>query len=338
MLADAGGNTAMEMKMGYAMAAETPGGVEVIRRIEIGDITPAAGEVVIEHEAIGVNFIDIYIRTGAYPWPVDKDLVLGSEGAGIVTAVGAGVTHLAVGDRVAYTLPNGAYATHRAINAGMVVRLPDTIASDIAAAIMLKGLTVAYLVTRSFTVGTGDTVLFHAAAGGVGLLAGQWLKSLGATTIGTAGGVEKCALARANGYDHMIDYQSQDFEEEVMRITDGAGVSVTYDSVGRDTMAKSLACTRRHGTVVHFGQSSGAYEDFQIKELAAGSLYLTRPTLFHFATERDWLESASADLFAKVAEGTLKVNINKRAPLESVAEVHTALATRQTTGCTVLTL
>ena len=324
--------------MGYAMAAATPGGTEVIRRIEIGEITPAAGEVVIAHEAIGVNFIDIYIRTGAYPWPVDKDLILGSEGAGTVTAVGAGVTHLAVGDRVGYTLPNGAYATQRAINANMVVKLPDAIAADIAAAIMLKGLTVAYLLTRSYQVKAGDTVLFHAAAGGVGLLAGQWMKALGATTIGTAGGAEKCALARANGYDHVIDYRSDDFEAEVMKITDGAGVNAVYDSVGRDTMAKSLACTRRHGTVVHFGQSSGPYDDFQIKELAAGSLYLTRPTLFHFATERDWLESASADMFAKVADGTLKVSINKRAPLEDVAAVHEALASRQTTGCTVLTV
>jgi len=324
--------------MGYAMAAEAPGGAEVIHRIEIGDIIPAAGEVVIEHEAIGVNFIDIYIRTGAYPWPVEKDLILGSEGAGIVIAVGEGVTHLSAGDRVAYTLPNGAYATHRAINANMVVRLPDAIGSDCAAAIMLKGLTVAYLTSRSYAVGKGDTVLFHAAAGGVGLLAGHWMKSLGATTIGTAGGAEKCALARANGYDHVIDYQSQDFAEEVMKLTDGAGVNVVYDSVGRDTMAKSLNCARRHGTVVNFGQSSGAYADFQIKDLAAGSLYLTRPTLFHFATERAWLESASADMFAKIADGTLNVSINKRAPLEDVASVHEALASRQTTGCTVLTV
>ena len=226
--------------MGYAMAAQAPGGAEVIRRIEIGEITPAAGEVVIEHKAIGVNFIDIYIRTGSYPWPVDRDLILGSEGAGTVTAVGEGISHLAVGDRVGYTLPNGAYATTRAINAGMVVKLPDAIASDIAAAIMLKGLTVAYLLTRSYQVKAGDTVLFHAAAGGVGLLAGQWMKALGATTIGTAGGPEKCELARANGYDHVIDYRSGDFEAEVMKITDGAGVNTVYDSVGNDTMAKSL--------------------------------------------------------------------------------------------------
>ena len=324
--------------MGYAMAAQAPGGAEVIRRIEIGEITPAAGEVVIEHKAIGVNFIDIYIRTGSYPWPVDRDLILGSEGAGTVTAVGEGVSHLAVGDRVGYTLPNGAYATTRAINAGMVVKLPDAIASDIAAAIMLKGLTVAYLLTRSYQVKAGDTVLFHAAAGGVGLLAGQWMKALGATTIGTAGGPEKCELARANGYDHVIDYRSSDFEAEVMKITDGDGVNTVYDSVGNDTMAKSLKCARRHGTVVNFGQSSGPFNDFQIKDLAVGSLYLTRPTLFHFATERNWLEAASADMFAKVTDGTLNVSINRRAALEDVASVHEALASRQTTGCTVLTV
>jgi len=220
----------------------------------------------------------------------------------------------------------------------MVVKLPDAIASDIAAAIMLKGLTVAYLLTRSYQVKAGDTVLFHAAAGGVGLLAGQWMKALGATTIGTAGGPEKCELARANGYDHVIDYRSGDFEAEVMKITDGAGVNAVYDSVGNDTMAKSLKCARRHGTVVNFGQSSGPFNDFQIKDLAAGSLYLTRPTLFHFATERDWLEAASADMFARVADGTLNVSINRRAALEDVASVHEALASRRTTGCTVLTV
>ena len=194
--------------MGYAMAARTQGGPEVIHRIEIGEITPAAGEVVIEHQAIGINFIDIYIRTGAYPWPVDGNLILGSEGAGVVTAVGEGVSHVAVGDRVGYTLPNGAYATHRAINADLVVKLPDGISSEVAAAIMLKGLTVAYLLNDSYAVKPGDTVLFHAAAGGVGLLAGQWLKSIGATAIGTAGGAEKCALAAAHGFDHIIDYLS----------------------------------------------------------------------------------------------------------------------------------
>ena len=322
--------------MGYAMAARTKGGPEVIRRIEIGEITPAAGEVVIEHQAIGINFLDIYIRTGAYPWPVESDLILGSEGAGIITAVGEGVSHVAVGDRVGYTLPNGAYATHRAINADMVVKLPDAIPSDVAASIMLKGLTVAYLVKDSYAVKAGDAVLFHAAAGGVGLLAGQWLKSLGATTIGTAGGAEKCALAAAHGYDHVIDYKSEDVAARVMEITGGAGADVAYDSVGKDTFASTLASLKRHGTAVAFGQSSGSYSDFRISDLGKGSFYLTRPTLFHFATVRSWLEPASAALFARVMDGSLKVNINQRFPLDQAAAAQEALAARQTTGCTIL--
>jgi len=324
--------------MGYAMAARAQGGPEVIRRIEIGEITPAAGEVVIEHQAIGINFLDIYIRTGAYPWPVDRDLILGSEGAGIITAVGADVTHVAVGDRVGYTLPNGAYATHRAINADMVVKLPDAIPSEVAAAIMLKGLTVAHLLHDRYAVKPGDTVLFHAAAGGVGLLAGQWLKSRGATTIGTAGGPEKCALATAHGYDHVIDYRSEDVAARVMEITGGAGADVAYDSVGKDTFASTLASLKRHGTAVAFGQSSGPYSDFRIADLGKGSFYLTRPTLFHFATVRSWLEPASEALFARVMDGSLKVNINQRFPLEQAAAAHEALAARRTTGCTILTV
>ena len=322
--------------MTYAMAAARPGGSDMIRRIEIDAPAAGAGEVVIAHEAIGINFIDIYIRTGAYPWPVDKDLILGSEGAGIITAVGEGVSHVAVGDRVGYTLPNGAYATHRAINADMVVKLPDAITSDVAAAIMLKGLTVAYLVQDSHAVQAGDTVLFHAAAGGVGLLAGQWLKSIGATAIGTAGGPDKCALAAAHGYDHVIDYKSEDVVTRVMEITGNAGVDVAYDSVGKDTFAGTLASVKRHGRIVAFGQSSGPYADFKISDLGAGSLHLTRPTLFHFATSRPWLEAASEMLFGFVGDGTLKVNINQRFPLEEAAAAHEALAARQTTGCTIL--
>ena len=324
--------------MTYAMAAARPGGSDMIRRIEIDAPAAGAGEVVIAHEAIGINFIDIYIRTGAYPWPVDKDLILGSEGAGIITAVGEGVSHVAVGDRVGYTLPNGAYATHRAINADMVVKLPEAITSDVAAAIMLKGLTVAYLVQDSHAVQAGDTVLFHAAAGGVGLLAGQWLKSLGATAIGTAGGPDKCALAAANGYDHVIDYKSEDVVTRVMEITGNAGVDLAYDSVGKDTFAGTLASVKRHGRIVAFGQSSGPYADFKIADLGAGSLHLTRPTLFHFATSRPWLEAASETLFSLVNEGTLKVNINQRFELAEAAAAHDALAARQTTGCTILTV
>jgi NADPH2:quinone reductase len=324
--------------MRYAMAAAKPGGSEVLRKIELGALTPAAGEVLIRHEAIGLNFLDIYIRRGAYPWPVESDLILGSEGAGIIEAVGSEVKGLAVGDRVGYTLANGANATHRLIDAAYVVKLPDNISAELAASIMLKGLTVAYLIHDSYAVKPGDTVLFHAAAGGVGLIAGQWLKALGATTIGTAGGPEKCALAKANGYDHVIDYKSTDFEAEVMRLTDGVGVNVTYDSVGNDTMARSLTATKRHGTIIAFGQSSGPYADFKITDLAKGSYYLSRPTLFHFAGDRAWLEAASAKLFTAVTDGTVNISINQRCALEDVAKAHDALTGRATTGCTILTV
>jgi len=322
--------------MRYAMAAKTPGGSEVLTQIELGDITAGAGEVVIEHEAIGVNFLDIYIRGGAYPWPVENNLVLGSEGAGTVIEIGAGVTNFAVGDRVAYTQPNGAYATHRAISSDLVVKLPDDIGTDIAAAIMLKGLTNAYLFKNSYEVKAGDTILFHAAAGGVGLIAGQWLKSLGARVIGTAGGPEKCALALTHGYDYVIDYKSQDFEAEVMRITNDIGVDAAYDSVGKDTMAATIRCVRRHGTIVNFGQSSGKYDDFKIGDLTIGSLKLTRPTLFHFVNDPDWLPVASAQLFDLVSKGVLKININQRFALGDLVAAHEALTGRKTTGSTIL--
>ena len=324
--------------MGYAMAAAKPGGSDVLRKIELGALTPAAGEVLIRHDAIGINFLDIYIRKGAYPWPVESDLVLGSEGAGVVEAVGSDVQGLAVGDRVGYTLANGAYATHRLIDAGYVVKLPDNISSELAASIMLKGLTVAYLTHDSFKVEAGHTVLFHAAAGGVGLIAGQWLNAIGATVIGTAGGTDKCALAKANGYHHVIDYKSADFEAEVMKLTDGKGVDVTYDSVGNDTMARSLTATRRHGTIIAFGQSSGPYLDFKITDLAKGSYKLSRPTLFHFAGERDWLEANAAKLFTAVTDGTVTISINQKFALEDVAKAHDALTGRATTGCTILTV
>ncbi|MFL2845483.1 MAG: quinone oxidoreductase family protein [Candidatus Puniceispirillaceae bacterium] len=322
--------------MRYAMAAAKPGGSEVIHKIALGDLLPRADEVLIRHEAVGINFLDIYIRNGAYPWPAESNLILGSEGAGIIEAVGSDVTSLAVGDRVGYTLANGAYATHRVIDAGYVVKLPDAIGSDLAASIMLKGLTVAYLIHDSYAVKPGDKVLFHAAAGGVGLIAGQWLKAIGATVIGTAGGAEKCALAMSNGYDHVIDYTSTDFEAEVMRLTDGQGVDVAYDSVGNDTMARTITSTKRHGTIIAFGQSSGPYVDFKITDLAKGSYYLSRPTLFHFAADRAWLETASAKLFEVVSDGTVTVSINQRFPLEDVAKAHEALTGRSTTGCTIL--
>ena len=239
---------------------------------------------------------------------------------------------------VGYTLANGAYATHRVIDAAYVVKLPDNVPSDLAASIMLKGLTVAYLIHDSYAVKPGDTVLFHAAAGGVGLIAGQWLKALGAKTIGTAGGAEKCALAKANGFDHVIDYTNTDFEAEVMRLTNGEGVNVAYDSVGKDTMARTITSTKRRGTIIAFGQSSGPYADFKITDLSKGSYYLSRPTLFHFVGDRSWLDAASVKLFKAVTDGTINVSINQRFALEDVAKAHDALTGRATTGCTILTV
>ncbi|HGG06191.1 MAG TPA: quinone oxidoreductase [Aliiroseovarius sp.] len=322
--------------MGFAIAAAQPGGPEVLHPVEVPEAAPEAGEVRVQHKAIGVNFIDIYFRSGLYPWPVERDLILGSEAAGIVTAVGAGVTGLKAGDRVAYTLPNGAYVTARNIAAKHLVLLPDTVADEMAAAAMLKGLTAHYLLHRSSQVRAGDTVLFHAAAGGVGTIAGQWLAAKGVRAIGTAGGPEKCAQARANGFSDVIDYRREDFVERVRDLTGGDGVDVVYDSVGRDTLKGSLSCLKTFGTLVNFGQSSGPVEDFSPADLAAGSFTMTRPVLFHFTAEPGWLQAASADLFALIADGALKIGINQRYALAKAADAHRALEARQTTGSTIL--
>lgn len=318
------------------IVAASPGGSNQLRSVIVDEAQPQAHEVAIRHEAIGVNFIDVYIRSGLYPWPVDQDLVLGSEAAGVVVACGDAVTHIAVGDRVAYTLPNGAYATQRVIDASHVVRLPDAVSAEVAAAVMLKGLTVSYLVNDSYCAKAGDTVLFHAAAGGVGSLAGQWLAHLGVRVIGTAGGAEKCELALKHGYSDVIDYTTEDFEHRVKELTNGEGVHAVYDSVGADTVAKSLACLKRFGTLVCFGQSSGPVTDFKISDLASNSLRLTRPTLFHFTASRDWLEQASSELFELILSGTLDVPVKQRFSLADAAQAHNALESRQTTGSTVL--
>ena len=266
---------------------------------------------------------------------MEKDLVLGSEAAGVVEAVGEGAG-LEVGDRVAYTVPNGAYATHRVIDAQHVVRIPEGIDDTTAAAAMLKGLTAYYLLHSSFPVEAGQTVLFHAAAGGVGSIAGPWLAALGVTAIGTAGGPEKCALALENGYAHTIDYRSEDFVARVRDITDGEGVDAVYDSVGKDTVAGSLQCLKRFGSLICFGQSSGPADYFKISDLAAGSFRLQRPMLFHHTASRDWLVSASAELFGLIADGTLPIPVTQTFSLEDAAGAHRALEARQTTGCTVL--
>ncbi len=320
----------------FAIHATRPGGPEVLTRAEIVPPEPGPGEVRLRHSAIGVNFIDVYFRTGLYPWPVEKDLILGSEGAGIIEAVGEGVSGFAVGDRVAYTLTNGAYATHRLVPATHLVKVPDALSDQQAAAAMLKGLTVHYLIHHSYPVSEGDTVLVHAAAGGVGLILGQWLAARGVRAIGTAGGPEKCALAAANGYAATIDYRSEDFVSRVKALTDGAGVAAVYDSVGADTVLGSLECLAPFGTLVSFGQSSGPADQFRISHLGRASLRVTRPSLFHHVARPGWLPRASAALFDMIAGGAIRLTIDREAPLAEAAEAHRALEGRQTTGSIVL--
>ncbi len=322
--------------MAYAIAATKPGGTEVLKRIDIEPPKPGPGEVMIRHTAIGVNFIDIYIRTGSYPWPVTENLILGSEGAAVVEALGEGVTGFRVGERVAYTTPNGAYATHRVVPSTILVHLPDTVSDEQAAGSMLKGLTTYYLLHDSYKVGKGDNVLFHAAAGGVGLLAGQWGNALGARMIGTAGGAAKGKLALENGYSDVIDYSTQDFVARTAALTGGKGCPVVYDSVGKDTIMGSLDCLSRFGTLVSFGASSGLPDELRIKHLARGSLKVTRPTLFHYTAMRDWLETATGAMFKAIGDGTLKINIAHTRPLAEAAGVHDDLAGRKTTGSIVL--
>jgi len=321
--------------MSYAMVVTAPGGVENFRLLERDVPQPGPGEVLLRQTAIGLNYIDVYFRTGLYPWGVPADLITGGEAAGVIEAVGPGVD-LPVGQRVAYTVRNGAYASHRVIAADDLVPIPDGISDEIAAAVMLKGLTVHYLIHHSYPAAAGDCVLVHAAAGGVGLLAGQWLKHKGVRVLGTAGTAEKCALALAHGYDAVIDYKTKDFVAETMSLTNGKGVKAVYDSVGAVTVKKSLEVLETFGTLVSFGQSSGPALDFRITDLSRGSLRLTRPTLFHHTMQPGWLPKASSELFDLVLSGKIKVEIGQRYALEDVAAAHTALEARKTTGCTVL--
>jgi NADPH2:quinone reductase len=320
----------------YSIVATQPGDISVLQKkeFEISEILP--NQVLIKNHSIGVNFIDIYFRKGLYPWPQENNLVLGSEGAGIIEAVGSDVLNLRVGDRVAYAQANNAYATHRILDANLVVRVPDAISFDQAAAAMLKGLTVRYLLKDSFEVNGHHTVLFHAAAGGVGLIAGQWMQVLGAKTIGTAGSDEKCKLAKDHGYGETINYSNEDFLKRVQEITNQLGVDVVYDSVGKDTMFNSFKALKRHGTVVSFGQSSGAYTDLQMTDLAFGSFHLTRPTLFHFYANRNWLENASAELFELISSEKVKLDQVTKYHLENIAQAHTDIENRKTTGSVIL--
>ncbi|MDH3231859.1 MAG: quinone oxidoreductase [Alphaproteobacteria bacterium] len=322
--------------MTHAIRIHEQGGPEVLRWEEIEVGAPGPGEVRLRQTAAGLNFLDVYHRNGAYKLP-ELPTALGMEAAGVVEAVGDGVADLKPGDRVAYAgYKPGAYAEERIMPAERLVPLPDSIDDQHAAAMMLQGMTAEYLVRRTFAVKPGQTVLFHAIAGGVGLIACQWLKQIGAIVIGTAGTGAKAELARAHGCDHAIVYGRENFVERVKEITDGAGVPVVYDSVGKDTWEGSLDCLQPRGTLVSFGASSGIPADFSINQLQfKGSLYATRPTLLHYVASRaDLLESANA-LFAAVENG-LKVEINQTFPLKEAAEAHRALEARKTTGSTIL--
>ena len=324
--------------MTKAIQLSRNGGPEVM---EYGDIDvgkPAAGEALIRQSAIGLNFIDVYFRTGLYKAPNGFPFVPGNEGAGEVLEVGEGVTDLKPGDRVAYAGgPLGAYSAERVIPADRLVKVPDGVALDTAAAMMLKGMTVEYLLHRTYPVKAGDILLFHAAAGGVGLIAGQWAKALGATVIGTAGSAQKVELAKSHGYDHVINYREEDFVERVKEITDGKGVDVVYDSVGKDTFPGSLDCLRPRGMWALFGQSSGAVAPVDLGILAQkGSLFATRPTLFTYIASRADLELSAGRLFEAVQSGKVRIEINQTYPLAEAARAHADLEARKTTGTTLL--
>jgi NADPH:quinone reductase len=321
--------------MAKAIRVHEHGWPEVLRFEEVDVGRPGPGEALIRHSATGLNFLDCYYRSGLYPH--DLPLTPGAEAAGVVLEAGEGVDWLQPGDRVAYVGQLGAYATERLIPADRLVKLPDAISDEQAAGMMLKGMTAEYLLRRTFSVKPGDTILFHAAAGGVGLVAGQWAKHLGATAIGTAGGPDKVALAKAHGYDHVIDYRREDFVAAVMEITGGRKCDVVYDSVGKDTFPGSLDCLKPRGMWVAFGQSSGPIPPFSLGILAQkGSLYATRPTIFVYNAERAALEQSAAALFDVVGNGTVKIEINQRYALKDVGQAHADLEGRRTTGTTVL--
>ncbi|HEX9174403.1 MAG TPA: quinone oxidoreductase [Telluria sp.] len=322
--------------MAKAIRFARTGGPEVLEYVDVEVGEPGPGEARVRQHAIGVNFIDVYFRTGLYPQPLPSGL--GQEGAGVVEAVGEGVTHVKMGDRVAYAgRPNGAYSEVRTMPADILLRLPDEIGFETAAAMMLQGLTVQYLFKSTYPVKAGQTILVHAAAGGVGLIACQWARALGVNLIGTVGSNEKAALAKAHGAAHVINYNTEDVVERVLEITNGAKVPVVYDSVGKDTFIRSLDCLQPRGLMVSFGNSSGAVPPFSLSELQSrGSLYITRPTLQTYAATRAELEAMAADLFAVVASGQVKIEVNQQYPLAQAAEAHRALEARRTTGSTVL--
>ncbi len=313
------------------------GGPDVMKLEEVDLPPPGADEVQIRQAAIGLNFIDVYLRSGLYKAP-RFPLQLGKEGAGTVTAVGPGVSDFSVGDRVAYAGSDGAYSVERNIEARHLVKVPDDIPLETAAAMMLKGMTAEYLLNRTFKVGPGTALLFHAAAGGVGLIAGQWAKALGAPmVIGTAGSREKVELALAHGYDHVIDYSRENFTQRVREITGGKGVDVVYDSVGKDTFPQSLDCLKPRGMWVTFGQSSGPIENFNLATLnQKGSLFTTRPSLFAYVSTPEELRASAGALFAVVQSNKVRINIHQTYPLADAGRAHADLEARKTSGTTLL--
>lgn len=323
--------------MTHAIRIHRTGGPEVMQweAVEIGE--PGPGEALVRQEAVGLNFIDVYHRTGLYPLP-GLPATLGMEGAGVVEAVGAGVTEVAPGDRVAYAgLPVGAYAEARLLPGHRLVKLPQEIDFRTAAAAMLQGMTAQYLLRRTFRVEPGQTILLHAAAGGVGLIACQWAKHLGATVIGTVGSPAKAELARAHGCDHTILYREENFVERVKAITDGQGVTVVYDAVGKDTFMPSLDCLRPLGMMVTFGNASGPVPPLDLLLLSQkGSLFVTRPTLMTYTARREDLVASATELFEVIGSGTVRIAVNQSYPLAEAAQAHRDLEARKTSGSTIL--
>lgn len=325
--------------MTKAIRIHENGGPDVLKWEDLDTGEPGEGEALVRHSAVGLNYIDVYFRTGLYPVQ-DFPFTPGFEGAGVVEAVGPGVDNVKKGDRVAYgTSPPGAYAEARVMPAGVLVKLPDAIDDKTAAAMMLQGMTVEYLLRRSYEVKKGDTILFHAAAGGVGLIACQWAKKLGATVIGTVGSDEKAELAKAHGCDHPIVYTRDNFTEKVKEITNGKGVPVVYDSVGKDTWTGSLDSLAPTGKMISFGSASGPVDPFGLQELASrGSLYVQRPTLFTYAAMPGVLQEMAGNLFDVVTSGAVKIEVNQTYPLKDAGKAHADLEARKTTGSTVYTV
>ena len=324
-----------------AVRIDEHGGPEKLKLVDVTVGEPGPGEIRIRHKAVGLNYIDVYQRAGLYALPMP--LQMGMEASGVIEAVGEGVTHLKVGDRAAYaSQPPGSYCELRVMPAKCVCKLPDAISFETGAAMMLKGLTVQYLLKGTQPQGglkAGDFVLFHAAAGGVGLIACQWARAMGLQLIGTAGSDAKCALAKENGAAFTINYAKEDFVARVKEITGGLGVKVVYDSVGKDTFLKSLDCVQPFGLVANFGNASGKVEPLDLGLLAAkGSLYVSRPTLFTHIATRERTQVMADDLFGMVTSGKVKIAIDQTFPLADVAEAHRSLEARKTTGCTILTL